>query len=418
MSSKRKARRSLPSLLKRSPSDATFKPAYPNPSADIGATILGTPETSKPKGALWPGMHLFDAATAEMKGRRNRKKDGSALMRMEKTSKNVHPSEVIYSEEWTAIKQRPITGMVEDGSPIKGEFPLPKKTVRRKRQALAEISANIPRNAKRSIKLEQPQATRRRVGVSDLTNHTSPSLPSSSNSTSCAAKSRFSPAEDETMEFKLKVADLVNREKGDNFTIFHGKENPNHHHILNTTAEQRATTYPHFANSQMQSHLSEARPQIPITTPSWPIPQYQQLQPYQNLYLTQASSNPGHYVHKPLTSGTEGFEPWLARTSKVEQRGNALGWNHNAVLVQNPYQVYNNLGYDGQLGFPGLPSQDDVFGYSANPLSAAYQNLQDRPESPFKTSETADLLVKPFGAKKGSISPDGAISERVEQSYN
>jgi hypothetical protein len=390
MSSKCKARRSLPSLLKRSPSDATFEPAYPNPSADIGAAILDTPETRKPKGVLWPGMHLFDAATAEMRRRRNQKKDGSALMQMEKTSKNVHPSEVIYSEEWTAIKQRPITGMVGDSSPLKGESPLPKKTVRRKRQALGEISANVPRNAKRSVKLEQPQATSRRVGVSDLTNHTSPPLPSSSNGTSYAARSRFSPSEDETMEFKLKVTDLVNGEKGDNFTIFHDKENPNHHHLLNTTAEQRTTTYPHFANSQMQSHLSQARRQIPITTPSWLIPQYQQLQPYQNLYMTQASSNPGHHVHKPLASG----------------------WNRNAVQVQNPYQVYNNFGYDSQIGFPGLPSQGDVFGYSANPLSAPYQNLQDHPESPFKTSETADLLVKPFGAKKGSIFPDGTISER------
>ena len=405
-------------MIKRSPSDATFEPVYPNPSADIGAAILDTPKTSKPKGALWPGMHLFDAATAEMRRRRNQKKDGSALVQMEKTSKNVYPTEVIYSEEWTAIKQRQITGMVEDSSPLKGESPLPKKTVRRKRQALAEISANIPRNAKRSVKLEQPQATCR-DGVSDLTNHTSPSLPSSSNSTSYAARSRFSPTEDETMEFKLKVEDLVNGEKGDNFTIFHDKENPNHHHhLLNTTAEQRATTYPHFANSQMQSHLSQARPQIPFTTPSWLLPQYQQLQPYQNLYMTQASGNPGYYVHKPLTSGTEGFEPWLARTSQVEQRGNPLGWNHNTVLVQNPYQVCNNFGYDGQIGFPGLPSQDNVFGYSANPLSAAYQNLQDHPASPFKTSETVDLLVKPFGAKKGSISPNGTISERSEHNYN
>jgi hypothetical protein len=362
-------------LIKRSPSDTTFELAYPNLSADIGATILDTPETSKPKGVLWPGMHLFDAATAEMRRRRNQKKDGSALMQMEKTSKSVYPTEVIYSEEWTAIKQRPITGMVEDGSPIKGEFPLPKTTVRRKRQALAEISANIPRNAKRSVKLEQPQATRRRDGVSGLTNHASPSLPSSSNSTSYAVRSRFSPTEDETMEFKLEVADLVNGGKGGNFTILHDKENPNHqHHLPNTTAEQRATTYPHFATSQMQSHLSQARSQIPFTTPSWLLPQYQQ-QPYQNLYLTQASSNPGYYVHKPLAPGTEGFE----RTSQVEQRGNPLGWNHNAVLVQNPYQVYNNFGCDGQMGFPGLPSQDDVFGYSANPLSAAYQNLQDHP---------------------------------------
>lgn len=404
-------------MIKRSPSDTTFELAYPNPSADIGAAILDTPETSKPKGVLWPGMHLFDAATTEMRRRRNQKKDGSALMQMEKTSKNVYPTEVIYSEEWTAVKHRPITGMVEDSSPLKGESPLPKKTVRRKRQALAEISANIPRNAKRSVKLEQPQATRRRDGVSGLTNHTSPSLPSSSNSASRAARSRFSPTEDETMEFKLKVADLGNGEKGGNFTISHDKENPNHHHhLLDTTAEQRATTYPHFANSQMQSHLSQARPQFPFTTPSWLLPQ--QLQPYQNLYMAQASGNPGYCVHKPLASSTEGFEPWLARTGQVEQRGNPLGWNHNAVLVQNPYQVYNNFGYDGQIGFPGLPSRDDVFGYSANPLSAAYQNLQAHPESPFKTSETADLLVKPFGTKKGSISPDGTISERSEHNYN
>src|SRR4051794_10233001 len=123
----------------RSPSDTTFQLAYPNPSADIGAAILGTPETNKLKGVLWPGMHLFDATTAEMRRRRNQKKDGSALMQMEKTSKDVHPTEVIYSDGWTPIKQRPITGIVEDNTPIKGEPPLPKKTVRRRRQALVEI---------------------------------------------------------------------------------------------------------------------------------------------------------------------------------------------------------------------------------------------------------------------------------------
>jgi hypothetical protein len=364
-------------------------------------------------------MHLFDAATAEMRRRRNQKKDGSALIQMEKNSKSVHPTEVIYSEEWTSIKQRAITGMVEDGSPLKGESPPPKKTVQRKRQALAEISANIPRNAKRSIKLEQPQATRRRDRVSDLTNHTSPCLPSSSNSTSYAARSCFSPTEHETMEFRLKATDLVNGKKGGNFTISHDKENPNHHHfLLNTTAEQRATAYPHSANSQMQSHLSQARPQIPFTTPSWLPPQYQQPQPYQNLYTTQASGNPGYCVHQPLAPSTENFEPWFARTSQAEQRGNPLGWNHNAVLVQNPYHIYNNLGYDGQIGFPGLPSQDNVFGYSANPLSAAYQNPQDHSESPFKTSENAGLLAKPFGARKGSISLDGTIPEWSEHNYN
>ena len=401
----------------RSPFNTTFDLAYPNPSAGTGAP--GTPKTSKLKGVLWPGMHLFDAATVEMRRKRNQKKDGSVLMQMEKASRDVHPTEVIYSDGWTSIKQRPITGMVEDSSPLKRESPLPKKTVRRRRQALVEISANIPRNAKRSIKLEQPRATHRRHGARDLTNHTSPSPPSSSNSTSYAAKPRFSPTEDDTMEFKLTVADFVKEEKGGNITIFDDKENPNHHHLLlNTKTEQRATAYPSLANSQMQSHVSQARPLNPFATPPWLLPQYQQPQLYPNLYMTQAPGNPDYYAHQPLAPSTENSEPWLARTSQVEQRGNPVGWNHNAMLVQNPHLVYHDFGYDGQIVFPGLPSPYDVFGYSANPLSAAYQNSRDHPGSPFKTSETAGLLVKPFGAKKRSISPDGTISERSEHNYD
>ena len=383
ISSKRNARRSLPSLVMRSPSDTTFELAYPNPSAGTGAATPGTPKTGKLKGVLWPGMHLFDAATVEMRRKRHQKKDGSALMQMEKTSKDVHPTEVIYSEGWTTIKQRPITGMVEDSSPLKGESPLPRKTVRRRRQALVEISANIPRNAKRSIKLEHPRATRRRRGARDLMNHTSPSPLSSSNNTPYATKPHFSPTEDDTREFKLTVADFVKEEKGGNLTIFHNEEDPNHHHLLlNTTTEKRATAYPSLANL----HPSQARPQIPFTTPPWLLPRYQQPQLYQNLYMTQASSNPDYYVHRPLAPSTENIEPWLARTRQVEQRGNPIGWSHNAMLTQNPHLVYNNFGYDGQIGFPGLPSQYDAFGYSANPLNAAYQNPQDYPGSSFKTS--------------------------------
>jgi hypothetical protein len=65
-----------------------------------------------------------------------------------------------------------------------------------------------------------------------------------------------------------------------------------------------------------------------------------------------------------------------------------------------------------------VKSEDDVFGYSTNPLSAVYQNISDHPESPFKTSETAGLPAKPFRAEKGSISPDGTISEQSEHDYD
>ena len=363
-------------------------------------------------------MHLFDAATAEMRRRRNQKKDGSALMQIEKLSHSVEPTEVIYSEGWTSIKQRPITGLVEDSSPIKGESPLPKKPARRKRPALAEVSANVPRDTRKSVKLEQSQAAHARRGLNDLPNEVSQSpLPSSSNGTSYAAKSLFSPTEDETMEFKLTVGDLVNKKIGGNFTIFHDEDNANANRLHSTMVGQRDRPYPHLGVTQTQSRLPQARPQIPFPTQSWLQPQYQQAQSYQNLYMTLGSGNPPYHSHQQHGPGKENVEPWFARTSQVEQRTNPLGWNHSTTLPQNPYQAYNSFGFGGQVGFSGLPSQDDVFGYSENPLSASYQHLQYHAESPFKTSDTSGPPVKPFESKKGSISPDGTISERSDYEY-
>jgi hypothetical protein len=364
-------------------------------------------------------MHLFDAATAEMRRRRNQKKDGSALMQMEKTSRDVQPREVIYSEDWTSIKERPITGMVEDSSPLKGESPLPRKPVRRKRPALAQVSANVPRNARRPLKLERSQATYRHHNLNSFTDQGFLSLPISSNSTPYAAKSRYTPTEDETMEFKLTVGNLVNRKKGGNFTIFHDKEDADPYQLPSKTAGQRESNYPHFAPAQMQSYLPQARPQLPFTMPSWLQPQHQRAQTYQGLYLaTAGASNPSHYTHQHLGPSKENVDPWFAGTNQVEQRPSPLGWTDNSALAQNPYQVHNNFGYDGQVAFSTLPLQDDVFGYVANPLSAGHQNLQDHTQSPFKTSESASMPVKPFEAEKGSYSPDGTISEESEHDHD
>jgi hypothetical protein len=418
MLSKRRPRRSLPSSIKRSSSDAGFDVLGHDRYAEIDPVILDSPDNSKLKGVLWPGMHLFDAATAEMRRRRNQKKDGSTLMQMEKTSKQVQPTEVIYSEGWTSIKQRPITGMVEDSSPLKGESPLPRKPVRRKRSALAEISANFPRNAGKSVKLEQWQADRRRRHLNGMTDQSFLSLPSSSNGTSFVAKSLYSPTEDETMEFKLTVGNLANRKKGGNFTIFHEKGNTNPYQLPSVTAGQRETIPPQSATAQMQSHLPQSRPQGLFTTPSWLQPHHQQSQTYQGRYLMAGPSNPSYYTHQHLGTSKENVDSWFARSGQGEQRTNALGWNHNSAVSQTPYHAYDAFGYDGQIGFSGLPTQDDIFGYSANPLSAAYQTLQDLTESPFKASEVVGLLGKPFEAEKGSISPGRTRSERSEQDYD
>jgi hypothetical protein len=363
-------------------------------------------------------MHLFDAATAEMRRRRNQKKDGSALVQMEKTSRDVQPTEVIYSEGWTYTKERPITGMVEDSSPLKGESPLPRKPVRRKRPALAEVSANVPRNARRPLKLERSEAAYRNHSLDSLTDQAFPSLSASSNSTSYAAKSRYTPTEDETMEFKLTVGNLVNRKKGGNFTIFHDKD-ADPQRLPSETAGQRESTYYHFAPTKLQSYLPQARPQLPFTMPSWLQPQLQRAETYEGLYLAMAeASNPSYYTQQHPGPIKENVNPWFAQTNQVEQRPNRPGWNYNAGFAPNPYQGHNTFEYDGQVGFSGLPSQDDVFGYAANPLSAGPLNLQDHTESSFKTSESTSIPVKPFEAEKGSHSPDGTISEQSEHVYD
>jgi hypothetical protein len=160
--------------------------------------------------------------------------------------------------------------------------------------------------------------------------------------------------------------------------IFHDKEsNPNSHQPLNTMTGRMETAYTHFAPAQMQARLPQAQPNMLFTTPSWLQPQYQQPQTYQSPYMTPGLGNPSYYAHQNLGPSKENIEPWVPRTRQAEYRTNPLGWNHNAMTVQNPYQAHNNFSYDSQICFSGISSQDDVFGYSVNPLSAAYQNLED-----------------------------------------
>jgi hypothetical protein len=308
--------------------------------------------------------------------------------------------------------------MVEDSSPLKGEPPLPQKPVRRKRPALAEISANFPRNAGKPVKLEQWQPDHHPRSLNGLADQDFPPLPSPSNGTLFAAKSRYSPTEDETMPFKLTVGNLVNRKKGGNFTIFNEKGNINPYQLLNTTTGQREALRPQFATAQTQSHLPRARLQGLFTKSSWLQPHHQQTQTYQGRYLTAGPSNTSYYTHQHLGPGKENVDPWFARTVQGKQRTNTPGWNHNSAVAQTSYHAYDEFGYDGQISFSGLPSQDNVSGYSANPLRAAYQNLQDLSESPFKTSEVASLLGKPCEAEKDRISPGRALSERSEYHYD
>ncbi|KAJ5757664.1 uncharacterized protein N7511_006358 [Penicillium nucicola] len=108
-------------------------------------------EIARLKGVLWPGMDIFDSATLKMKLKRNQKKDGSSLMRMELSSRNVAPVEMVFSPSGALRKLREITGNVELHSPMKGESPIPRRHIKYPRNpaprnpTLERADPNVPR---------------------------------------------------------------------------------------------------------------------------------------------------------------------------------------------------------------------------------------------------------------------------------
>lgn len=102
------------------------------------------------KGVQYPGMGVFDAATKEMRRKRNQKKDGTVLKQMEATSRSVEPTEQIFDATGKPMKKRVITGNIEDDSPVKGEAPIPSKgTLRAKQGMLRDQDPNLPSDSKR-----------------------------------------------------------------------------------------------------------------------------------------------------------------------------------------------------------------------------------------------------------------------------
>lgn len=74
----------------------------------------------KLKGAVWPGMRIFDAATTEMRRMRNQKKDQSVLANMVMTSKSVEQIECVWDEGMMKIdRTRNVYDSPSvDGSPV------------------------------------------------------------------------------------------------------------------------------------------------------------------------------------------------------------------------------------------------------------------------------------------------------------
>ncbi|SMQ52567.1 unnamed protein product [Zymoseptoria tritici ST99CH_3D7] len=132
-------------------------------------------DNSKLKGIVWPGMSIFDSATAEMQRKRNQKKHGSVLIQLQATSEETEPVEFVF-RDFNLEKQRTITGNPESSdSLIEGESsPEPevpeKKRARRKapRPALVEKDTNSGRILRNRGDSHHPPVSRKRSPYYDV----------------------------------------------------------------------------------------------------------------------------------------------------------------------------------------------------------------------------------------------------------
>lgn len=394
--SKRKAPRVYNSPVKRSWSHEHKHDSEADcPAVTDPVTPKAEDESPKLKGVFWPGMDIFDAATEEMRKRRNQKKDGSALKNMEKTSELVMPAEAIYSPGGTWQKTRVITGNVEDTSPLRGETPVP-KPVRRRRQPLAETDGNIPRTSNRVV-LGRKRRTRAQ-GLKEPSREASPYVLSPSIAESYRPVSRFSPTEDENIEFQLTVSNLKDRKKRGNFEIFND----------NGYARIQHQSQPLPPLAQTHAQQSTKGPQMQFMTTPWLQPQYQQSASYHSMYTSITHHSPQNTSCHGLDMGKENVE--LAFMGD-RGPGGYVKPAHAPVTAHDHFRSIQPPRFGGSFGLAGLNMFEDPFGYSTNPLSSAFHQMPSSLEAPFGTGASSYSAVAGGEDSKGVISPDGTVSD-------
>jgi hypothetical protein len=128
-------------------------------------------DQTKLKGTVFPGMGLFDAATPQMRRKRNQRKDGTILEQMKSASASVVPNESVWNAEIELERVRDIYASPSiDGSPVgymqvlysydglTRILQLSQKGNKKKRKragALSERSANVPSKKESKTSLKQ-----------------------------------------------------------------------------------------------------------------------------------------------------------------------------------------------------------------------------------------------------------------------
>ena len=301
-------------------------------------------------------MDLFDAATPDEARRRNQKKDGSVVKKMERLSKLVEPQESVYTMSGTLKVQRHLDDLDDNINLIEGETPIPKSKPRPKRKALGHVSANAPRLVKRkAVKTRSPRKARHQSRLP----HSLP-IRSSSTRPGQSLQSQYTPSEEENMEFRLAVKEMSLRKRPANFTVFNDSS---------TAYLPRMPSFPGQQMSLNQNYNLHMSQRLGFVNHAWLQPQNQNPLYVENnhRYGTAYSTYMGYQTNMP---DKENVMPDASTIN--HHTANPLAWS-SAVPDLSAGTDSSDSTFGSLSGyFSTMPGSADPFGPVKNPLAGAF----------------------------------------------
>lgn len=306
-----------------------------------------SPGTPQLKGIKYPGMGLFDAASAEQARKRNQRKDSSVLKQLEHNATLVEPTEVVESAAGLVLKRRSMDDL-ENDSPVEGEEPIHKPTPKRRKAGTR--AARVKKEAKKKDKKPKRRPGRPRKQLKTPTKSSSSPAPDTTEPVS-----RFSPTVDESREFKLTLRNMARNKKSTEFAIY----------------QDSSPSFGGDGSSEMvpsYTHAGNRRPQLVYPPPAWQRPQPEAFDPFKLIRDRITHPRLGD-----VGQGKENVEPFGVGSQALV---NPLFFQNGNNNVESTTAQSCN-GFNTAVASVMDPFHDnDTFMPVRNPLMAAFERLK------------------------------------------
>lgn len=381
------------STSSRKPRAASPDPFVDEPNLDKPVDQEGkagdkaSDDMARLKGVLWPGMDLFDSATEQMRKKRNQKKDGTMLKRMEKNSEDIEPTELVFSPGGTLRKQRLISGMVEDSSPLKGETPIPKRRlVRPKRVPLARTDPNTFNPAGHGGRTGKLETNGQSRALEELSRQTLPLIESPTMDRSLRYfDSRYSPMGDGNSDFRLTFGGFDQKKQKRGFAVFNDEE-----------PEARAPERRHPRGSPFASFLN------PNSLSKHHQPQAS------NGSLPKAYSSHQLLGFNPPYLGKENIEPIMSSNGRIDPVSGNGDWSNALQASDAEYRPQYFFGASPHEF--GTFAENDMAGFSNNPLSYSMNPMHSLRHQTEERTTTGNMFYGDLRAEHAGLI-DAAVAD-------